>query len=80
MRMSVGVGPFRFYSGHSRKLPPPSPTFGRVMFFCAILIGVGDGIYALITRGFASAVATFFFMLVIGLVCLVKTAKQPGRR
>jgi hypothetical protein len=49
MRMSVGVGPFRFYSGHSRKLPPPSPAFGRVMFFCAILIGVGDGIYALIT-------------------------------
>jgi hypothetical protein len=34
----------------------------------------------LITRRFASAVATFFFMLVIGLVCLVKTAKQPGRR
>jgi hypothetical protein len=45
-----------------------------------IFLGLVDGIYALITRGIASAAATFLFCLVLGLICLVKTANPTGKK
>jgi len=77
MRMSVGVGPFRFYGGRSKKSTPLPPAFGQIVFILAVIGAPIWAIYAWVTKGFGSAVATFFFALVVGLIVLAKTANNP---
>ena len=40
MRMSVGVGPFRFYGGRSKKSTPMPPVFGQIVFILAAIRGL----------------------------------------
>jgi hypothetical protein len=76
-RYSVKVFPgVRVYGGHSRKVAPVPPAFGQVVFCLAVLGAPIGSIYAWVTNGFESGVATFFFTLIVGLVVLVKTAKH----
>jgi hypothetical protein len=78
--MSVGVGPFRFYGGRSRRRQRPSAAFGRGWFVFAMLVGLVDGIYGWATKGFASFVATIIFCFIVGLIGLAKSGPETKPR